>query len=230
MLILPAATVRALTGADGYQQIDVAAAPGVSQSALAARLAGLRFTRASVLTGGHLAAMLAEQNAGGEGLLSAGLLIFALVSLLVAALVIYNSFRTLLAARLREMALLRCVGASRRQVMTSILTESTVLGLAASIGGLALGTLLAAVLNSGSVSLTPATAALCLAAGTAVTVGAALLPALAASRTAPVAALTTPHEGKVGRVKPRIILAVPLGAVGLVLTAAGIPGACPAFS
>jgi putative ABC transport system permease protein len=227
VLILPAATVRALTGADGYQRIDVAAAPGVSQSALAARLAGRHLIGASVVTGGHLAAMLAEQNAGGEGLLSAGLLIFALVSLLVTALVIYNSFRTLLAGRLREVALLRCVGASRRQVMAGILTESMVLGLAASIAGLALGTLLAAVLNSGSVSLTPATAALSLTAGMAVTVGAALLPALAASRTAPVAALTTPHEGKVGGLKPRIILAVLLDAVGLVLTGAGIPRGLP---
>jgi putative ABC transport system permease protein len=223
VLILPAATVQALTGADGYQRIDVAAAPGVSQSALAARLAGLRLSRASVVTGGQLAAVLAEENAGGEGLLSTGLLIFAMVSLLVAALVIYNSFRTLLAQRLREVALLRCVGATRRQVMADILTESTVLGLVASIAGLALGTALAAAVNSGSVALTPGAVALSLAAGVAVTVGAALLPALAASRTAPVAALTTPHEGKVRGVKTRIALAAGLGASGLVLTAAGIP-------
>ena len=223
VLILPAATLRALTGADGYQRIDVAAAPGVSQSALAARLAGLRFTRASVVTGGQLVTLLAEQNAGGEGLLSTGLLIFALVSLLVAALVIYNSFRTLLAQRLREVALLRCVGATRRQVLADILTESAVLGLAASVAGLCLGTVLAAVVNSGSVSLTPATVALSLLTGIVVTVGAALLPAAAASRTAPVAALTTAHEGTVRGRKTRIILALLLGAIGLALTAKGIP-------
>jgi putative ABC transport system permease protein len=223
VLILPAATVRALTGADGYQRIDVAAAPGVSQSALAVRLADLRLSHTSVVTGGQLASTLAEQNAGGEGLLCVGLLIFALVSLLVAMLVIYNSFRTLLAGRLREVALLRCVGATRRQVMTGILTESIVLGLVASIAGLALGTVLAAAVNSGRVSLTPAAVALSLAAGLAVTVGAALLPALAASRTAPVAALTAPHEGKVRGLKARLILAAALGATGLVLTAAGIP-------
>ena len=128
----------------------------MSQSTLAARLAGLRFTRASAVTGGQLVTLLAEQNAGGEGLLSTGLLIFALVSLLVAALVIYNSFRTLLAQRLREVALLRCVGATRRQVLADILTESAVLGLVASVVGLCLGTVLAAVVNSGSVSLTSA--------------------------------------------------------------------------
>ena len=133
----------------------------MSQSALAARLAGLRLTRR---VRGRPAAswpqLLAEQNAGGEGLLSTGLLIFALVSLLVAALVIYNSFRILLAQRLREVALLRCVGATRRQVLADILTESAVLGLAASVAGLGLGTAAGGVVNSGSVSLTPGTVAI----------------------------------------------------------------------
>ena len=96
----------------------------------------MRLARASAVTGGQLVALLAEQNAGGEGLLSTGLLIFALVSLLVAALVIYNSFRILLAQRLREVALLRCVGATRRQVLAGILTESAAMGLAASVAGL----------------------------------------------------------------------------------------------
>jgi putative ABC transport system permease protein len=224
VLLLPAATVEALTGADGYHRIDVAAGLGVSESALAERLAGLRLASASVVTGGQLTAVLAEQNAGGEGLLSDGLLIFALVSLLVAALVIYNTFRILLAQRLREVALLRCVGATRRQVMADILTESLVLGVAASVAGLGLGTALAAAVNSGSVALTATSAALSLATGTAVTVGAALLPALAASRTAPVTALTAPPDGAVRGRKTRVTVAVLLGAAGLALTAKGIPG------
>ena len=227
VLILPAATLRELTGADGYQRIDAAAAPGVSQSALAARLSALHLTRASALTGGQLVNELAEENVGGEGLLSVGLLIFALVSLVVAALVIYNSFRALLAQRLREVALLRCVGATRRQIMAGILAESTVLGLAASIAGLAAGTALAAALNSGRVELTETTIALSLAAGLTVTVGAALLPALAASRTAPVAALTAPQEGKVRGRPTRIIASVLLAAAGLALTAAGLPDGQP---
>lgn len=223
VLLLPAATVAALTGAHGYQRIDVAAAPGVSQAVLAERLAGLRLAGADAVTGGQLAAELAEQNAGGEGLLSAGLLIFGLVSLLVAALVIYNAFRILLAQRLREVALLRCVGATRRQVMADILTESLVLGLAASVAGLGLGTALAAAVNSGGVALTATAVAASLATGTVVTIGAALLPALAASRTAPVAALTAPPDGTVRGRKARVIAAVLLGAAGLALTAKGIP-------
>jgi putative ABC transport system permease protein len=167
--------------------------------------------------------VLAEQNAGGEGLLSAGLLIFSLVSLLVAALVIYNSFRILLAGRLREVALLRCVGATRRQVMAGILAESAALGLAASVVGLGAGAALAAAVNSGTVALTPATVALCLATGTVVTLGAALLPASAASRTAPVAALAVPHEGTVRGGRTRIVLAVLFGAIGIGLAVAGVP-------
>jgi predicted lysophospholipase L1 biosynthesis ABC-type transport system permease subunit len=103
------------------------------------------------------------------------------------------------------------------------LTESVVLGLAASIAGLGLGTVLAAVVNAGNVSLTPATIASSLATGTLVTVAAALLPAMAASRTTPVAALTTPHEGRARGRKTRVIVAALLGAIGLALTAKGIP-------
>ena len=224
VLLLPAATVEALTGADGYHRIDVAAGPGASESALAERLAGLRLANATVVTGGQLTAVLAEQNVGGEDLLSDGLLIFALVSLLVAALVIYNTFRILLAQRLREVALLRCVGATRRQVTADILTESLVLGVAASVAGLGLGTALAAAVNSGSVALTAASVAVSLATGTAVTVGAAVLPAMAASRTAPVTALTAPPDGAVRGRKTRVTVAVLLGAAGLALTAKGIHG------
>ena len=223
VLVLPAALLRSLTGADRYQRIDVAARPGVSQSALAARLAGLHLKAASAETGTQLAQALAEQNAGGEGLLSTGLLIFALVSLVVAALVIYNSFQTLLAQRLREVALLRCVGATRRQVMAGILAESVTMGLAASVAGFGAAVLLVAAVNSGSVALSRGTVILSLATGVAVTAGAALLPAAAASRTAPVAALRAPHEGGAHGVATRIVTAVLLAGGGLALTGAGIP-------
>jgi putative ABC transport system permease protein len=227
VLLLPAATVTALTGTDGYTRIDAVAAPGVSQAALAQRLAGLNLPDADVVTGSSLAAVLAEENAGGEGLLSDGLLIFALVSLLVAALVIYNTFRALLAKRLREVALLRCVGATRSQVMADVLAESVILGLAASIAGLGLGAVLASAVNSGSVALTPQDVLISLAAGTAVTAGAALLPAAAASRTSPVAALAVPHEGTVRGTKTRVAAAAVLAAIGLALTVKGIPDGKP---
>jgi putative ABC transport system permease protein len=223
VMILPAPLVRSLTGAGGYQRIDVAAAPGVSQAALAAALAGRRLPGTTTETGARLAGVLAEQNAGGEGLLSIGLRIFAAVSLIVAALVIYNSFRILLAQRLRETALLRCVGATRRQLLADILAESAGMGLAAGAAGIAAATALVAAVNGGAVSLTGGTVAVSLLIAVLVTSAAALFPAVAASRTAPVAALQVPPEGGGRGRAVRIAAAALLAGLGLALTAAGMP-------
>ena len=223
VLILPASLVRSLTGADGYQRIDVAAAPGVSQAAVAAALAARRLPGTTTETGAHLAGVLAEENAGGEGLLSIGLSIFAAVSLIVAALVIYNSFRILLAQRLRETALLRCVGATRRQLLAGILAESATMGLAAGVAGIGAATALVAAVNAGSVTLTGGTVAVSLLIAVLVTSAAALLPAAAASRTAPMAVLQAPQEGGGRGTAPRIAAAALLAGLGLALTAAGMP-------
>jgi putative ABC transport system permease protein len=223
VLILPAATLQSLTGVSAYQRIDVVASPGVSEAALATRLTGRGLAQARVETGTELAQTLAEQNVGGESLLSAGLLIFAMVSLLVAALVIYNSFRILMAQRLREVALLRCVGATRRQVLAGVLGESAVLGLMAGVIGLALAVLLVAAVADGGIALSWGTVVMSLVIGVVVTVSAALLPAVAASGTAPVAALRAPHEGTVRGVVVRVVAAALLAGSGLALTVAGMP-------
>jgi putative ABC transport system permease protein len=223
VLILPAATLRSLTGVSAYQRIDVVAEPGVSQATLATRVAGLRLAHARAETGTQLAQTLAERNVGGESVLSVGLLIFALVSLLVAALVIYNSFRILMAQRLREVALLRCVGATRRQVLSGVLGESAVLGLVAGVTGAGLAILLVAAVADGGAVLSWGTVVMSLVIGVVVTVGAALLPAVAASSTAPVAALRAPHEGTVRGVVARVVVALLLGGGGVALTVAGMP-------
>jgi len=223
VLILPAALVRSLTAAAGYQRIDVAAVPGMSQAAVAAALAGRRLPGTTTETGARLAGVLAEENAGGEGLLSIGLRIFAAVSLIVAALVIYNSFRILLAQRLRETALLRCVGATRRQLLAGILAESATMGLAAGAAGIGAATALVAAVNSGTVSLTGAAVAASLLIAVLVTSAAALLPAVAASKTAPMAMLRAPVEGR-GNGRPlRIAASALLAGLGLALTILGMP-------
>jgi putative ABC transport system permease protein len=223
VLILPASLVRSLTGTDGYQRIDVAAAPGGGQAALAAALAGQRLPGTTTETGARLAGALAAENAGGEGRLSVGLSIFAAVSLIVAALVIYNSFRILLAQRLRETALLRCVGATRRQLLAAILAESATMGLAAGVAGIGAGTALVAAVNAGTVSLTGGTVAVSLLIAVLVTSAAALLPAAAASRTAPVAVLQAAQEGSGKGMAPRITAAALLAGLGLALTVLGMP-------
>ncbi|MEV4286539.1 FtsX-like permease family protein [Nonomuraea bangladeshensis] len=188
-----------MTGAEGYHEIDVAgSAPGLKQAVAAAVGPG-----ATVKTGDELAADLAAAAGLEMRTLTVGLLLFGVVAMMVAALVIYNTFTILVAQRGRELALLRCIGATRGQVFGSVLLESGVVGLVASALGLAAGYGLAALAlallaafdaplpTGASVALTPLTIAVGAAVGLVVTVGAALLPARSATRVPPVAALRT---------------------------------------
>lgn len=138
---------------------------------------------------------------GSSRVFTAIVLGFAAVSLLVAGLVIANTFQVLVAQRRRTLALLRCVGADRSQLRRSVLTEALILGLGASVLGVAGGGALVqgalAVLRStgtdvplpATIAVTPAVVLVPLAVGTLVTVLAALAPAREATRVPPVAAL-----------------------------------------
>ena len=75
----------------------------------------------------------------GLGFFNTFLLVFAVIALFVGSFIIYNSFSILVAQRSREMALLRAIGASRRQVLGSVLLEAVVVGLVASVVGLVAG-------------------------------------------------------------------------------------------
>ncbi len=128
------------------------------------------------------------------------LIVFALVALFVGAFLIFNTFSIIVAQRARELALLRAVGAGRSQVTRSVLGESLVIGLVASVAGLGAGVglalLLRAALDAGGIDIpatgliiTTRTVVVALALGTIVTVAAAVLPARRASRVPPVAAM-----------------------------------------
>ncbi|MFF5264540.1 ABC transporter permease [Actinomadura viridis] len=223
-----AATAARMTGERTYREIDVA---GADRAAIARAAAGGGH---EVLTGVRLADRLAAQAGADTKIIRSGLLLFGLVAMLVSALVIYNTFAILIAQRMREMALLRCVGATRRQIFGGVLAESAVVGLVGSVLGLAAGLGLGAgvlalldasgvsgpgapAMRPGDASLAPRTVLVGLAVGTVVTVLAALLPARAATRVAPVTALRADLEPgsarfRLGRV--RTALAVLLGALG----------------
>ncbi|HWB36475.1 MAG TPA: FtsX-like permease family protein, partial [Rugosimonospora sp.] len=126
------ATAARITGQKTYQEIDIAGA--VSKAAVKAAAGS-----AAVYTGEELGAKLAKDAGADTKIIRAGLLIFALVAMLVSALVIYNTFAILVAQRMREMALLRCVGATRRQIFGGVLTESAAVGLTGSLLGIAAG-------------------------------------------------------------------------------------------
>jgi putative ABC transport system permease protein len=225
-----------VTGQPGYDQIVVQAAPGTSQAQLAARLKALPgLARDQVQTGAELANAEATAAVRFTKQFTTLILIFALVSLLVAAIVIYNTFRILAAQRTRELALLRCVGASRRQVFGGILVEACAAGIAASvagvIGGLGLGWALEHLFSAfglpipaGPLVLTPAAVSISIALGVVVTLLAATVPAWAATKVAPVAALAGHAEPRVTRAIGwrRVAVAVIFGAAGLLLTYQGI--------
>jgi putative ABC transport system permease protein len=222
------AAAVAVTGQHGYNLIVASAAPGVSQSVLAARIAA-RLKGDEVITGAQLATDEANSTAHGGKVLTTGLLIFALISLVVACIVVYNTFNILIAQRSRELALQRCVGASRGQVFGAMLTESFVTGLAAAVTGVLAGIavswgLLRLISTHPPLVISPAPAGIALGTGVLVTVGASVLPARAATRVAPLTALATAIEPAVtARVGwRRLAVAAVACAIGAGLTAAGL--------
>ncbi|HEY3140981.1 MAG TPA: FtsX-like permease family protein [Acidimicrobiales bacterium] len=144
---------------------------------------------------------------------------FAVIAVIVGAFVIYNSFSIVIAQRTREMALLRAIGASRRQVRRSVLIEAVATGLLGSLCGFLLGLGIAAALVGlmgieGSLAVNPQALVIALLVGLLVTLFASLMPAWRASRVPPVAAMREVEIDTSGRSKPRFI-------IGLVVLASG---------
>lgn len=124
------ATAQKLFGKPGtYDEIDVQAAPGTFQVALKTGLDNALGTKlVETTTGKKLADDQAEQIAASMSGLKQGLLVFAGIALFVGTFIIANTFTMLVAQRTKELALLRAVGASRRQVTRSVLIEAFVVG------------------------------------------------------------------------------------------------------
>jgi putative ABC transport system permease protein len=192
---------------NGYQDIASATstylvrlADGVTSSQGRAAITHLS-PGSDVVTRDEAARRQLERNAGNAQILVAIVLAFAAVALVVAALVIANTFQVLVAQRTRTLALLRCIGAGTGQLRASVLLEAALLGLGSSVVGVVAGTGLAQaalvalrdrspdVSLPSTVSVTAAVVLVPLAVGTLVTLAASLVPARAASRVAPIAAL-----------------------------------------
>ncbi|MGI5215193.1 ABC transporter permease [Plantactinospora sp. CA-290183] len=183
-----------------FSQISVRAAAGVDPVALRDDVAAALGDGYVVRTGEQLSADASAGLKEGLGFFNNILLGFAGVALFVGIFLILNTFSIVVAQRTRELALLRAIGAGRRQVIGSVLVEAVVIGLVASVLGLAagigVGALLAYVFgqSAGGLQLAglgvPAAAVIsAFAVGLLVTVVAAVLPALRAARIPPVAAM-----------------------------------------
>src|ERR687894_406548 len=157
------------------------------------------------------------------------LLAFALISVLVGTFVIYTSFSFIVAQRQRQVALLRAIGAGRGQVLTSVVIESLLVGVVASVVGYGAGVVLATVLTGAFVPGTspvilPLSAAIALTVGTAVTMASALFPAARASRVPPVAAMRDVAIDTSHRSLGRLVVGVLLGLAGGGALGAGVAG------
>jgi putative ABC transport system permease protein len=187
-----------------FDYVSIAGKPGLSQEQVAASVRGTLaqhgLARLDVVTGQKLIDENKSQINTALKFINTFLLIFGLVALVVGAFIIYNTFSIVVAQRTREMALLRAIGGSTRQVLVSILGESLVVGiLASAVGvvfgiGLALG--LRALLNAigaglpGSGAVVPGSAIVFgMLVGIVVTMLSAIVPARNAARVPPIAAL-----------------------------------------
>jgi putative ABC transport system permease protein len=185
--------------------ISVAGKPGVSEAKLAGELRPLVPASAQVRTAQSQASSDSKDTTQGINGIRYFLLAFAAIALFVGAFVIFNTIAITVAQRAREFATLRTLGATRRQVLRSVLIEAFVIGLTAALIGLALGLALARGLNAifvafgadlpqaGTVFATR-TVVVSILAGVIVTVFAGLFPAIQATRVPPIAAI---REGAV---------------------------------
>ena len=231
-VLLPADQAQSLLGTgNGYDQIIAASTPGaVSGVEHVAAAYG-----AQAQTGG---AWVAAEKSAVSTTLSFGQFLlygFALVALLAGGALIYNTFTVTVAQRSRELALARALGATRRQMRAAVLAEAAVVGIVASLIGTFLGLGVSALIRTvfswlhltlfdTHAVVSAASLAMPLLIGAAVTLVAALLPAIRAARMAPIAALREPSLDESGRSLVRALVGFALVGLGVAGSIAGVSG------
>jgi putative ABC transport system permease protein len=230
----PATAQRLLTAPGQVTQIDVAAEEGVSQEVLAERItAVVPPGTTKVQTGAAAADEQAAEINEALSFIDYLILAFAGIALLVGIFLIVNTFSMLVAQRARELALLRALGASRRQVSRSLLVEALVVGIIGSTIGFFLGLLLAvglqALLNAsgaglpdGGLVVTTTTVLWCYAVGIIVTLISAWFPARRASRVPPIAAMRETVTIPARSVRIRASIGAVLTVLGLLALVSGV--------
>ncbi|MDT0397796.1 MULTISPECIES: FtsX-like permease family protein [Streptomyces] len=206
LTLFDTASAQKLFGKPGtFDEIAVKAKAGVSDTALRAQLEkALPSDVVETTTGTELADDQAEAIAASMSGLKQGLLVFAGISLFVGTFIIANTFTMLVAQRTKELALMRAVGASRRQVTRSVLIEAFVVGAVAAVAGLVAGVGIGAGLRSlmgaldapmpdGPLVISSGTVGSAFAVGILVTMLAAWLPGRRAAKIPPVAAMSALH-------------------------------------
>ncbi|GAA5036432.1 ABC transporter permease [Streptomyces siamensis] len=224
----PTAQTKLLGSPDAATSVSLDAAPGVSDTVLKQRVAAELGTRTYELkTAEEQAKSSSEQLGGFLDVIKYVMLGFAGIAVLVGIFLIVNTFSMLIAQRTRELGLLRALGADRRQVRRSVLTEALLLGLVGSTLGLAAGIGLALGLiklmsafgmnlKSTEMVVGWATPVSAYVVGVGVTFVAAYLPARRAAGVSPMAALADAEIAGVGRpLRMRAVVGSVVGVAGV---------------
>ena len=226
-----------LTGKIGkFDQISIAADGGVTPEELRDRVADAVPSDLRVETAQENADRNASEIRDSLQFLTIALLAFAAIALFVGSFVIFNVFSITVAQRTKEFGMLRTLGASRRQILGTVLIEGLIIGLVGSVLGLIVGYGLAAGLSAvlkavgadlpgNSLQVLPRTIIVSLVLGVGVTLVSSLIPAFRSTRVPPIAALSENLVvGGKNRIVVRTVIAVLLAAIGLFLIAAALIG------
>ncbi|MDR7172037.1 putative ABC transport system permease protein [Nocardia kruczakiae] len=231
-LLLDDAQARELfTDGAHVAYVDVAAVPGVSPDTLRDRIAKVA-PDYKVMDGDQVRADLKAQVGNALKFVNYFLLAFGAIALLVGTFIIYNTFSMIVAQRLRELALLRAVGAGRRQVGLSVVAEAFVIGLIGSLlglaGGIGLAFGLSALLNAfdlglptGTMQVLPRTVLAAIGIGLVVTVASAYAPARRAAKIPPVEAMREEFASVGESLRVRTVIGAVLAVIGAVLVVLG---------
>ncbi|HEY3715895.1 MAG TPA: FtsX-like permease family protein [Jatrophihabitantaceae bacterium] len=209
--------------------VSIAGAGGVSEKALRDRVATLLPADLRAKTGDQVRKDDRDAVSQALSFVNIFLLAFGAIALIVGTFIIYNTFSMIIAQRVRELALLRAIGAGRKQVRSSVLFEATIIGLVGGALGVAGGVGLAVGLRSlldalnvglpsGSLVVSGRTVIIAVLVGTVVTLLSAYSPARRASKTPPVAAMREGLASGSGSLRRRSL-------IGTVVTALGLAGA-----
>jgi putative ABC transport system permease protein len=229
-------TAQAVVGAVGeLDYINVVAKPGAAKAVVQRDIARALPTSTEVVSGQTVVQEDTSQVDQALSFFSTALLVFAFISLFVGAFTIFNTFSITISQRTRELALLRVVGASRRQVFRSVLAEAGIVGAVSSVIGIGLGVLAAFGLKellsafgidlpSGPLVFETRTVLVSLAVGIGVTVIASVGPARRAVRIPPVAALSQGQAEPEVMSRRQLIRGAAVSLIGGVVLAIGLIG------
>lgn len=237
----PQTAAEVLDAVGTYDAIDLSIAEGYDVAEVAERIAQILPDRVEVITGDQVAEEAADQIGDFIGAFGTGLSIFAFITAFVVAFIINNVFSITIGQRLRELALLRAIGASTTQVRRLIVSEALVVSVTATLvgiaGGLGVARGLIALFEAAGAGfpptglvLAPRTIVAAVIVGIGMTLASVLVPARRASRVPPVAAMQPELGFGALSANRRLVggaLVTAIGAIGFVLGLFVRPGGTP---